>query len=112
MNRLTIMPKRRFGDSSEMMYGGAGITRTAINNNRARSLGPPNTLSQRLLAQKFGGNPFAMMNAPSRYALGSSGGGRAGGSPTIRGWQNYTGKTMGEVGQYSRIPGFGRAFRG
>lgn len=32
--------------------------------------------------------------------------------PTITGWQNYTGKTMGPVGQYSRVPGFGRTFRG
>jgi hypothetical protein len=32
--------------------------------------------------------------------------------PTITGWQNYTGRTMGPVGQYSRVPGFGRKFRG
>jgi len=32
--------------------------------------------------------------------------------PTITGWQNYTGKTMGPVGQYSRVPGFGRTFKG
>jgi len=32
--------------------------------------------------------------------------------PTIPGWQNYTGKTMGPVGQFSRVPGFGRSFRG
>lgn len=77
-------------------------------NNRARSLGPPNTLSQRLLQQKFGinpGNDMRRINAGGGMNTGA-------GSPTIRGWQNYTGKTMGEVGQYSRIPGFGRSFRG
>ena len=34
------------------------------------------------------------------------------GKPTITGWQDYTGRTMGPVGQYSRVPGFGRSFRG
>lgn len=112
MNQMHVMPKRRFADRSpDSFYGVTGITRRAIDaskNNRARSLGPPNTLSQRLIQQKFGinpGNDMRRINAGGGMNTGA-------GSPTIRGWQNYTGKTMGEVGQYSRIPGFGRSFRG
>ena len=74
--------------------------------NRARSLGPPNTLAQKLAAQKLNG----------RYGYPSTNIAKPPGptsqNPTIRGWQNYTGKTMGPVGQYARIPGFGRQFRG
>lgn len=76
--------------------------------NRARSLGPPNTLANKLAAQKLNGRyGYPKTAQPAQPAKPTQPG-----NPTIRGWQNYTGNTMGPVGQYARIPGFGRQFRG
>jgi hypothetical protein len=69
-----------------------------INTGKART--PSSKFAQSLAMSARTGTPSApKLNANSAR-------------PTINGWQNYTGKTTGPVGQFSRVPGFGRSFRG
>jgi hypothetical protein len=71
-------------------------------NRRTVTTGHPGSLGRRIINAR---NPIR-----SRNPINGNTGKKF--KPTIRGWQNYTGNTMGPVGQFSRVPGFGRKFRG